>query len=338
MNRGTSSIGLSVHDLTVVFGTRIVLERLSIDVKRGEWLTLLGNSGCGKTTLLRSVAGFLRPSSGQILLHQRDVLRLPAYKRQIGFVHQQYALFPHLTVFQNVSFGLRERRIKRREIRNRVESVLQLVHLSEAADLYPSQLSGGMQQRVALARSLVLEPEVLLLDEPLSALDTNLRVELRQELRALHQRYPNLTIVYVTHDREEAMTLSDRIALLEKGRIEQLGTPHMLYQRPVNDFVARYLGVANRLPKDLLAHPELDGSKGQPYLRPEHIRLDHSGPITLQGVVIGIEWLGSHHRLRVQLDDEADVAFVVEVRVPGLVPMVGEVATMSFGSENCFYV
>ena len=239
--------GVHIEGLSVRFGARTVLDDLSLTIERGELLTVLGRSGCGKTTLLRFIAGFVEADglAGRLTVAGRDLTHVPPFKRNLGLLFQSYALFPHLSVFDNVAFGLRARRLKAGEIARRVADALKLVQLGDAGHVMPAQLSGGMQQRVALARALVIEPDVLLLDEPLSALDANLRASVRTELKALHERLPNLTIVCVTHDQDDALVLSDRTLLMRDGRIAQLGTPRELYDNPKDAFVARYLGAAN---------------------------------------------------------------------------------------------
>ena len=218
--------------------------RVDISVRDGEFLTLLGPSGCGKTTTLRIIAGLERPDTGKVLFSGRDVTELRPYERNIGIVFQDYALFPHMTVFKNIAFGLEMRGLPKEEIRRKVEWALELVGLSGFENRYPEQLSGGQQQRVALARALVIEPEVLLLDEPLSNLDAKIRERLRSEIRRI-QRELGITTIYVTHDQEEAMAISDRIAVMNVGRIEQVGEPLELYYRPRTEFVARFLGTSN---------------------------------------------------------------------------------------------
>ncbi|HXW26481.1 MAG TPA: ABC transporter ATP-binding protein [Xanthobacteraceae bacterium] len=220
---------------------------IDLDVAPGELLTLLGPSGCGKTTTLRMIAGFQAPSAGQILIGDRDVTHMPANRRDIGFVFQSYALFPHLTVRDNVAYGLRVRRKPAAEIAAAVAAVLTLVGLDGLANRFPSELSGGQQQRVAVARAIVIRPRVLLFDEPLSNLDAKLRTEMRTEIQRL-QRTLGITTVYVTHDQEEAMAISDRIAVMNDGRIVQIGTAEALYRRPASTFVAGFLGRANMLP------------------------------------------------------------------------------------------
>ena len=233
--------GVSAH-----YGSTQVLEALDLSVAAGELVSLLGASGCGKTTTLRLIAGFLQPTTGSIRLGGRDLTRLPAHKRDIGLVFQNYALFPHLTVRENVAFGLKQRGLPERERRPRAEAMLDRVGLSAFADRLPAALSGGQKQRVALARALVIEPPLLMLDEPLSNLDAKLRVDMRVEVRAL-QRAGGITAVYVTHDQEEAFSISDRVAIMHAGRIMQLDTPETLYQRPANAFVARFVGFENML-------------------------------------------------------------------------------------------
>ena len=236
---------LEIHDLTVSYEkNKPTLERLSLDVEQGELLSLLGPSGCGKTTTLRSVAGFIQPDAGRILINGQDYTRLPPNKRDIGLVFQSYALFPHLTVFYNVAFGLRMRRIPKKEIHSRVSIALKMVGLEAYADRRPSQLSGGQQQRVALARATVIEPQVLLLDEPLSNLDARLRVDMRQEIRRAQQQL-GITTLYVTHDQVEAMSISDRVVVMNQGEIEQIGTPERIFAAPETAFVADFMGFDN---------------------------------------------------------------------------------------------
>ena len=220
--------------------------KVNLKVREGEFLTLLGPSGCGKTTTLRIIAGLERPDSGRVLFDGRDVTELEPYERNIGIVFQDYALFPHMTVFKNIAFGLEMKKLPREEAERKVKWALGLVGLEGLENRYPEQLSGGQQQRVALARALVVEPKVLLLDEPLSNLDAKIRERLRSEIRRI-QRELGITTVYVTHDQEEAMAVSDRIALMNVGRVEQVGKPLELYYRPKTEFVARFLGTSNIL-------------------------------------------------------------------------------------------
>jgi iron(III) transport system ATP-binding protein len=235
---------IAVKDLSKAFGTLMVVERASFEIGEGELFTLLGPSGCGKTTLLRLIAGFNVPDAGEVRFDDRNVNEVPPHQRGIGMVFQNYALWPHMTVAENVAYGLKLRNTPASEITTRVQSVLERVRLGGLGDRYPGQLSGGQQQRVALARALVLNPKILLLDEPLSNLDAKVRVQVRQEIRKL-QRELGITTVYVTHDQEEALTLSDRIAVFNQGRVFQVGTPRDLYQRPTNRFVADFIGVNN---------------------------------------------------------------------------------------------
>ncbi|MCY3834721.1 MAG: ABC transporter ATP-binding protein [Chloroflexi bacterium] len=236
---------LEIHDLTVSYEkNQPTLERFSLDVEQGELVSLLGPSGCGKTTTLRSIAGFIRPDAGQIVINGRDYTFLPPNQRDIGLVFQSYALFPHLTVFHNVAFGLRMRRIPKEEVHSRVANALKMVGLEAFADRRPAQLSGGQQQRVALARATVIEPQVLLLDEPLSNLDARLRVDMRQEIRRAQQQL-GITTLYVTHDQVEAMSISDRVVVMNQGDIEQVGTPESIFATPETAFVADFMGFDN---------------------------------------------------------------------------------------------
>ena len=226
------------------FGEVVAVDAVSLSIPKGEFLTLLGPSGCGKTTLLRMFAGFEAPDSGRVLLGGRDVTLVPPYQRDVTTVFQHYALFPHMSVFENVAFGLERRRISREQIESRAVRALEMVRMSGLEHRQPGELSGGQQQRVALARALVLEPRVLLLDEPLAALDLKLRKEMQLELKDLQRRL-GISFIYVTHDQEEALTMSDRIAIMNAGHIEQLGRAEEIYERPSTEFVAGFIGVSN---------------------------------------------------------------------------------------------
>ncbi|MCX7839447.1 MAG: ABC transporter ATP-binding protein, partial [Anaerolineae bacterium] len=222
-----------------------VLNDFHLAVEKGEFVSLLGPSGCGKTTTLRTIAGFIEPARGQVLINGRDYTKTPPHKRNIGLVFQSYALFPHLSVFENVAFGLRRRRVNNAEIKRRVTDALAMVDLVGLENRLPAQLSGGQRQRVALARAVVIQPDLLLLDEPLSNLDAKLRVGMRAELHRL-QRQLGITTIYVTHDQVEAMSLSDRVMVMNKGKIEQEGTPEEIFYRPATPFVARFMGFDNQ--------------------------------------------------------------------------------------------
>jgi putative spermidine/putrescine transport system ATP-binding protein len=238
------TVSLTIENLSAHYGTTQVLKDLSISVAAGELVSLLGSSGCGKTTTLRLVAGFLQPTSGRIRLGDRDLTTLPAHARDIGLVFQNYALFPHLTVLDNVAFGLRQRGLAKPDRTKRAMAMLERVGLAPLADRLPAALSGGQKQRVALARALVIEPPLLMFDEPLSNLDAKLRIDMRVEIRQL-QRANGTTSLYVTHDQEEAFSISDRVAIMNAGRILQLDTPEVLYQKPASAFVARFVGFEN---------------------------------------------------------------------------------------------
>ncbi|MGR3374774.1 ABC transporter ATP-binding protein [Pseudooceanicola nanhaiensis] len=241
------TVSLSLSDITAHYGSTKVLEDLNLHVGEGELVSLLGASGCGKTTTLRLVAGFLEPTTGTIKLGDRDLTRLPAHARNIGLVFQTYALFPHLTVRENVAFGLKQRGIGGAERTRRADAMIERVGLSAFADRHPANLSGGQRQRVALARALVIEPPLLMFDEPLSNLDAKLRVDMRVEIRRLQQAN-GTTALYVTHDQEEAFSISDRVAIMNAGQIMQLDTPEVLYSRPANAFVADFVGFENMIP------------------------------------------------------------------------------------------
>jgi spermidine/putrescine transport system ATP-binding protein len=313
---------VEVKDLCKRFGDVVAVNHIDLSVAPGEFFSLLGPSGCGKTTTLRVIAGFEDPTSGQILLDGVDLAHTPAHKRPVNTVFQAYMIFPHLNVYENIAFGLRRQRVSRSDIRHRVADALQLVQLQELAHRKPSQLSGGQQQRVALARALVLHPAVLLLDEPLGALDAKLRRQLQVELKALQQQV-GITFVYVTHDQEEALTMSDRIAVMSQGIVEQVGTPREVYDEPTTEFVADFLGISNMISADaqpdgsggcrlqvgdftLMATVGATSSRGtvKCVVRPERVKLepyDSSGESCVPGIVERLIYLGSATRVAVHL-------------------------------------
>ena len=281
--------GLSVVNIDKRFAEVRALVDVTLDIHEGEFFTLLGPSGCGKTTLLRIIAGLEMADTGKVLLGGHDISSLPATKRQVNTVFQSYALFPHLSIFENVAFGLRSRKVSQQEVEKRVNRRLEMLGLEKMADRFPHQLSGGQQQRVALARALVNEPEVLLLDEPMSALDARLRAQVQVELRRL-QRKLGQTFILVTHDQAEALVVSDRIAVMSQGRIIQYGTPKEVYEQPKNQFVAEFLGAANLIEGQrsndgiqtefgyLQLNNVPDWDKGMVAIRPERIRIADSSP------------------------------------------------------------
>ena len=244
---------VELRSISKRYGVHTALEDFSLEVRRGEFLTLLGPSGSGKTTILRLVAGFEQPQGGQILINGRDASPLPPYRRNVNTVFQHYALFPHLNVFRNVAFGLEQKKLPSAEIRKQVRSILEMVELPGKEDRYPHQLSGGERQRVALARALVLEPAVLLLDEPLGALDQKLRQQMQVELKRLRERL-GITFIFVTHDQQEALVMSDRIAVINRGRLEQVGPAEETYGAPLTPFVAEFMGVENFFKVRCLGH------------------------------------------------------------------------------------
>ena len=344
-----------LSDVTRRFGAVTAVDGISLEIEEGELVTLLGPSGCGKTTTLRMIAGFLGPSRGRILIDGEDVTRLPARRRNIGMVFQDYALFPHLTVAENIGFGLRERRTPTARIAERVHELLTLVRLPELAQRFPSELSGGQQQRVALARALAYTPRVLLMDEPLGALDLKLREAMQIELAQL-QRALAITTIYVTHDQDEAMSLSDRIAVMSEGRIVQVGPPDEVYHRPRTPFVASFVGKINLVPGTVReAHGReclvdvgeerpivgwsastlAAGQLAQVALRPEHLTLRTTADATAsRGLSARVErrrFLGnlSHYTVRTR----AGHRLLVETRGTEEVAKVGDTVHIDWPSE-----
>ena len=305
---------VTIRDIVKRFGDFNAVDHINLTVQNGEFFTLLGPSGCGKTTLLRMIAGFNEIDNGQILFDEKQINDLPAHKRNIGMVFQNYAVFPHMTVWENVAYGLKARNIKGDELNARVNEGLQAMKIEGLKDRQPSQLSGGQQQRVALARSIVIRPDLLLMDEPLSNLDAKLRLEMRSVIRKL-QKSLSTTTIYVTHDQEEALAISDRIAVINAGKIEQIDTPDNLYNRPANRFVAGFIGTSNFISASakkgticILDSYVLETDLKSGYtgdivicVRPEQIQLTAPDDSQLTGSISTATFLGSHYEYEVIL-------------------------------------
>lgn len=349
-------VSVKLENLTKTFsgGTVIAVNDLTLKIKEGEFFTFLGPSGCGKTTVLRMIAGFYYPDNGRVYFDDKDVTDVPPYERNTGMVFQNYALWPHMNVFDNVAYGLKIKKLPKPEIEKKVKEVLELVHLSGYEDRMPYQLSGGQQQRIALARALIVEPEVLLLDEPLSNLDAKLRVEMRAELIRI-QKELGITAIYVTHDQEEAMAISHRIAVLNKGKLQQVGTPREIYDRPKNLFVADFigecsffLGKIDKIDKELIevksdfgvtlkgvkTYNEYDFSKGEEvvvairpedfYIKPQEGKENNK----LSGAIQYIVFLGKYNRLFVniggkliQVTVDANLSFEEQQKIDVFAPV-----------------
>jgi iron(III) transport system ATP-binding protein len=325
----TEPIGVRIEHLSKLFSSGgkekdfLAVDDVSLDVEPGRLVTLLGPSGCGKTTILRMLSGFITPTQGRILLGGQDMTDTPPNKRDVGMMFQSYALFPHMTVFENVAYGLRVKKIPKLELEERVKAVLELMHIEEYANRIPERLSGGQQQRVALARAIVTEPKILLFDEPLSNLDAKMREYMRDELRKIQQRL-KITSIYVTHDQAEALAISDKVVIMNRGRIEQEGKPPEIYRAPVNRFVADFMGKANftkarvepategtvtvrtlghalTVAKDAACDCET-GSSAVCMIRPEHITISDDGEV--DAVVTRATYLGSYTEYEVEAADE----------------------------------
>lgn len=333
----------------------IVVRNVSLSVQPGELVSLLGPSGCGKTTLLRIIAGLLNPDEGSIWIRNNDVTLLPAYKRDIGMVFQNYALFPHMTVYGNIAFGLKRRKVSNQEIKERVTSALQMVNMLGFADRYAKSLSGGQQQRVALARALVLRPAILLLDEPLSALDAKLRVETRDEIRRLQQEL-GLSSIFVTHDQEEALVMSDRIAVMNQGVIQQLGSPKEIFERPNNVFVAKFMGVTNVFPATFLdtglyrteggfnvVSSSTTSSVTSVAVRPDRVNIEIPNNLSgvdgvksnrFQGTVVERTYTGTQVRLIVRIQTGQSIEAAISSRSAAMSLHPGDDAVVSWHPDD----
>jgi len=314
---------VELRNITLSYGSFVAVEDVSLSIERGTFLTLLGPSGCGKTTILRSIAGLVNPTAGDIEIAGRRVNDVPIHKRNIGLVFQNYALFPHKTIFDNIAFGLKYRNVPKPAIAEKVHRALEVVRLPGVEKKLPSELSGGQQQRIALARAIVIEPDVLLLDEPLSALDANLREEMRVELKQI-QRQTGITTIFVTHDQGEALAMSDRVVVMNKGHIEQMGSPFDVYEHPASEFVASFLGNANFLEASVVsrqgeavqvrlqdgapllvaggcASSAAAGDRVKVVVRAEKVVLAAPQATPLAGRIIDVDYLGALARYEVEL-------------------------------------
>ena len=334
-------VSIQINDVTKKYGDITVIDGLSAEIRPGEFFTLLGPSGCGKTTLLRMIIGFNSIEKGEILVNDKIINHIPTTHRNMGMVFQNYAIFPHMSVFDNVAFGLKMRKMSPKEITQKVDEILSVVKISELRDRMPAKLSGGQQQRVALARALVIQPEVLLMDEPLSNLDAKLRVEMRNAIKGI-QHQMGITTVYVTHDQEEALAVSDRIAVMNEGIIQQLDTPQRIYQRPSNRFVSTFIGLSNiltgiiskkesqtilslgeyQVPMTNLAEDLTDGQVVCVSVRPEEFEIHQGGEgipaIVRSGVFLGasVHYFLDVNNERFEITQDADDSEMIPEDTP----------------------
>ena len=348
---------IKFEGLTKKFGDVTAVDHFSFEISKGEFITMLGPSGSGKTTILNMVAGFLEPTDGKILINDQPIEGVPPFKRNIGMVFQNYALFPHMTVFDNIAFPLVTRKLSKSEITRRVRDVLQLVKLEPQNDRYPKQLSGGQQQRIALARAIVFEPPALLMDEPLGALDKNLREHMQLEIKSLHEEL-GLTVIYVTHDQSEALTMSDRIVLLNNGKIEQVGPPGVLYDKPGNKFVANFIGETNlfegriikkkgeaiyvQTKKGLkiktLCTSDLEGSRIGISLRPEKIHFvseENNKTNVFNGILEDIIYIGEITKYKISLEGHGESIFLKLQNRTGIAKLsTGEIVKVGWDPDD----
>jgi len=345
---------LTLTHINKIFADMPAVEDFNLSAEQGEFVSFLGPSGCGKTTTLRMIAGFELPTSGHITIAGQDLTYVPPNKRNVGMVFQSYALFPNMTIADNIGYGLKVAGKTKAEINERVDEMLDLIHLENFKGRYPYQLSGGQQQRVALVRALAIRPQILLLDEPLSALDAKIRVELRQEIRRIQQQL-GITTIYVTHDQEEALSLSDRVVVMSQGRMEQVGKPSEIYSYPATEFVAKFVGQINLMPVDVIDPPEgLVKIGGQSLrtsramnqadgvhpirlaIRPEELNLGHAdGANNLYGKVEAITYLGSIIRIRIDVEGHLISMDMFNERKMEI-PNVGDPFNVNFDAEACW--
>lgn len=352
----SSAIGssISIREVTKRYGAFTAADRISLDIEPGEFVTLLGPSGSGKTTLLNLLAGFQSIDSGGIVVDGKPIHGVPVHKRGFGMVFQSYALFPNMTVAQNVAFPMRMAGVNRAESDRRVAETLDMMRLAEHSSKQPSEMSGGQQQRVAIARAIVMRPKVVLMDEPLSALDRRLREEIQIEIRALHQAIGS-TFLFVTHDQSEALTMSDRIAVMEQGKIVQVASPEEIYRRPRNRFVAGFVGESNLIEAEILrreggaltlrtrtghqfraeSRDEVTGRNVTVLVRPERLRLtDTAGPGTIPARVVSALFLGEVLRIEIELDSGELLLVRCPDRAGHALPAIGSVQHVSWGAED----
>ena len=346
---------IELQGISKNFGCTTVINELSLSVKKGEFVSFLGGSGCGKTTMLRMIAGFETLSKGSILINNVNMSNIPPARRRLGMVFQNYALFPNMTARKNIGFGLRISGISRTETKKRVDEMLDLIHMTQSGDHYPHQLSGGQQQRIALARAIIVKPAALLLDEPLSALDAKIRIQLRDDIRAIQQQL-DITTIYVTHDQEEALSISDRVAVMREGRIEQIGTPLNIYNRPATSYVASFIGTLNMLygsvvdaEKGVIAVGESllrtaesipvdSGKTVRVAIRPEALSLFNNETMSdanfIPGRIETIKFLGSTVRFIIKFEDKfisMDCFNTAQFKMP----QKGEQVSVTFSREAC---
>jgi len=340
---------LELKNITAGYDQNIILKDFNISVEKGEFVSLLGSSGCGKTTCLRLIAGFSEPMGGQIIFNGKDYTKVPLHKRNFGFVFQSYALFPHLTVFDNVAFGLKMRRMDKETIRKEVLHMLKVVDLEGFENRFPREMSGGQRQRVALARALVIKPDLLMFDEPLSNLDAKLRVKMRVEIRKLQQEL-GFTAIYVTHDQEECFAISDKVAIMNKGVIEQMDTPSEIYNRPKTEFIARFVGFENFFDLTRTGECEFKLANGariaagtdhagncRGCIRPGDVTVHPAGTKaenSIEGRVMVSTFLGQHNQLNVMTDVGE---FVVSTDQNQVFP-VGETVTLSLAANKIILI
>jgi putative spermidine/putrescine transport system ATP-binding protein len=346
---------LELTNIHKYFGQVLAVQDFNLQVEKGEFVSFLGPSGCGKTTTLRMVAGFEKPSSGQVTVNEVDITNRPPNRRNVGMVFQSYALFPNMTVAENIGFGLKIEKKSKAEIKQRVAEMLQIIHMEDFGKRYPYQMSGGQQQRVALARALAIQPEVLLLDEPLSALDAKIRLELRAEIRRIQQEL-GITTIYVTHDQEEALSISDRIVVMSKGLIEQVGTPFEIYNYPKTAFAASFVGTLNQIPcqvvdvaagqlsyngQSLTTTTPIDAPNGTNVLvmlRPEELSFGiRTEDNQLTGQVESVTFLGALVRVNLNIGQTTLTIDALNERRLEL-PRVGQPQTVSFPAHACWIV